>query len=173
MNENIEIERKFLTTSDVPWDEAIKVEKITQGYMLKDDEKTIRIRLVEELKTDYGIYAYLTVKGKTTGYSRVEIESRIDFGKASDLLAHFCKDSQIIEKVRYYIPDQHGQIWEVDRFRTNNKGLVIAELELTSDDQEVILPIWVSGEVTNDKRYSNSSLSRCPFPFEFDPNVLK
>lgn len=168
-----EIERKFLVTADVPWSDAIKMEKITQGFMSTDPSKTIRVRLVEELTGKQEISAYLTVKGKTTGISRREIETSIDFGVASELLVHFCNEGKIIEKIRHIIPDAHGQMWEVDRFRTNNKGLIVAELELSSEDQEVILPMWVAGEVTNDHRYSNASLAKCPWPFEFDPNVLQ
>jgi len=167
-----EIERKFLTTSDVPWAEAIRIEKITQGFLSTDPAKTIRVRLVEELTGDNDIYAFLTVKGKSVGIKRVEIETQIDFDVASALLTNFCNEGKIIEKVRHIIPDQHGQLWEVDRFRTNNKGLIIAEIELASEDQEVILPMWIAGEVSNDHRYSNASLSKCPWPFEFDPNVL-
>lgn len=168
-----EIERKFFVTSEVPWERSIKVEKITQGYMTIDASKTIRVRLVEELSPKQTYSAYLTVKGKSKGFSRLEIETEIDFGVASSLLQNFCGSQQIIEKTRSIIPDRHGQIWEVDKFRTNNKGLIIAEIELTSEDQDVILPLWVAGEVTSDHRYSNSSLACCPWPFEFDPLALE
>ena len=167
-----EIERKFLVTNDVPYQDAIKIDKITQGFMSTDPERVIRVRLVEELMDPHNISAFLTVKGKNVGIKRIEIETEIDFGAASDLLQNFCRGAQIIEKVRFTIPDRHGQLWEVDKFRTNNKGLIIAEIELESEDQEVILPMWVTGEVTNDHRYSNASLAQCPWPFEFDPNVL-
>jgi adenylate cyclase len=170
-----EIERKFLIgdCSRVPYADAIRVDDITQGFMLTDPAKVIRVRIVEELIEPYGIYAYLTVKGKSKGISRLEIETKIDFNIASELLINFCQEQKIIEKVRYTIPDSHDQLWEVDQFRTNNRGLVIAEIELESEDQEVILPLWVASEVTNDHRYSNASLSQHPWPFEFDPTVFE
>lgn len=167
-----EIERKFLVNGDVPYQDAIMIAKITQGYMSTDPEKVIRVRLVEELTGLQLTYAYLTVKGKSKGFSRIEIETTIDFGSASSLLQNFCREQQIIEKTRFTIPDKHDQIWEVDKFRTNNKGLIVAEIELASEDQEVILPMWIAGEISTDHRYSNASLSRCPYPFEFDPNAL-
>ena len=168
-----EIERKFLVTGDVPYHSAVKIEKITQGYLLTDPQKTIRVRLVEELTGTKEISAYLTVKGKTEGFTRREIETLIEFSEASELLVHFCKDRQIIEKVRFTIIDTYNQRWEVDKFTTDNKGLVIAEIELKSEDQEVIFPVWVAGEVTNDHRYSNASLSLCSYPFEVDPNAFE
>lgn len=167
-----EIERKFLTDG-APIQDAIKAEKITQGFMSTDPERTIRVRLVEGLNGSEITNAYLTVKGKMQSFTRREVETEIDFSAASALLQHFCKDQHIIEKVRYTIPDSHGQLWEVDVFKTNNRGLIIAELELASEDQKIILSTWITGEVTNDYRYSNAQLSMFPYPFISHGSVRK
>jgi adenylate cyclase len=167
-----EIERRFLIHPEyrVPFADAAKVEKITQGYMSTDPEKIIRVRWVENLRTP-DVEAYLTVKGKTDpvicgqGFTKVEIESEMDPGAASGMLSHFCGGQNIIEKIRYTIPI--GELnWEVDVFRSHNLGLIIVEVELDSEDQEIFKPFWVGQEITHDHRYSNSSLSQRPYPFE-------
>jgi CYTH domain-containing protein len=167
-----EIERRFLIHPDYvpPYVDAAKVEKVTQGYMSVDPEKIIRIRYVECLKT-FDVEAYLTIKGKThpgicgAGFTKMEIETEINPIAASSMLSHFCGDQDIIEKIRYTIP-VGDLLWEVDVFRTNNQGLIIAEVELDSEEQRVEIPYWVGKEITHDHRYSNSGLSQRPYPFE-------
>jgi adenylate cyclase len=169
-----EIERRFLVKPGVPLNDALKVEKITQGFMSTDPARTIRVRIVESLDGPDTVSAYITVKGKTDpricceGFTRREIETEIDFSAASSMLSHFCGASNslgtslIIEKIRFTIP--HGEdLWEVDVFKTDNAGLIIAELEIASEDQIVDLPEWIGEEITHDHRYANSQLSLFPY----------
>ena len=104
---------------------------------------------------------YITIKGKTTGASRAEYEYEIPSPDALALLEHLC-EQPIIEKIRYRIAYE-GLIWEVDEFQGENRGLVIAEVELTDERQPVILPPWVDQEVTTDARYYNANLFKHPF----------
>lgn len=160
-----EIERKFLLKDSINFEDAIKVEKITQGYMSTDKEKVIRVRIVEGLIRSDIIQGYITVKGIQTGSTRMEIESKIDYCAASNLLQHFCNGSKIIEKVRFTMKSNNLK-WEVDYYRTNNEGLVTVEVELKSETQKIKIPSWVGEEITHDHRYSNSNLSINPWPFK-------
>jgi len=150
----IEIERKFLLKGDF-YPYAIKKAHIIQGYLCASSERTVRIRIKDES-------AFVTIKGPSgkTGFSRAEFEYAIPLADAVEILK-FC-GSIIIEKERYYIP--HGKLtFEVDVFHGVYEGLVIAELELTSEDEPFIRPDWLGEEVTGDERYYNSYLSRnCP-----------
>lgn len=164
---NFEIERKFLVYQTDEYHEAIKnaVDQvhIIQGFLSTDPEKVIRIRISMGL-TFHSDKAFLTVKGKNAGSKRREIETDIDLKIAKDLLDHFA-EGHIIQKNRAMV--RVGDlIWEVDRFGPPHYGLIVAEVELESEDQEVILPPWAGLEVTTDYRYSNSSLSQNSWPFK-------
>jgi CYTH domain-containing protein len=102
-----------------------------------------------------GSEAFLTLKGRTEGISRLEYEYSIPLEDARSILKNFC--SKTIEKERYTIP-YHGNTWEVDVFFGNNEGLIIAEIELNHDKEEFEIPSWVGEEVSHDPRYYNSSL---------------
>ncbi|MEZ0276112.1 MAG: CYTH domain-containing protein [Roseimicrobium sp.] len=147
-----EIERKFLVKSDT-WREGAEGTLYRQGYLAKDVERTVRVRIA-------GDQAYLTIKGRTKGTSRAEYEYEIPLKDAEEMLA-LC-DGPLVEKTRHKIPHA-GHTWEVDVFHGDNDGLIMAEVELEREDAEVELPGWAGKEVSDDARYYNSSLSKRPY----------
>ena len=147
----IEIERKFLIIGDA-WRSAPAV-FYSQGYLNRDKARTVRVRIA-------GDEAFLTIKGQSVGASRVEFEYSVPVEDARELLA-LC-EQPLIEKYRRKIPHA-GFVWEVDEFVGDNAGLVVAEIELPSEDCVFDKPEWVGEEVTSDARYFNSNLSRLPF----------
>lgn len=153
-SETIEIERKFLLTSDVFKKEAQISTRITQGYLSTDPERTVRVRI----KGDKG---FLTIKGKSNknGTTRVEVEEEIAFAKAKTLLK-LCLPG-IIDKTRYEVTiNKHT--WEIDEFYRDNNGLLLAEIELTHENEDFPKPLWIGKEVTGDRKYYNSYLSKHP-----------
>lgn len=151
----IEIERKFLVLSDAYKDQAYSKNRIVQGFLNTDPERTVRIRI----KGDIG---FLTVKGKsnTSGTSRFEWEKSIDLSDAEALL-ELCEKG-ILEKIRYEI-SLGKHIYEIDEFQGKNKGLVVAEIELGDENETFEKPDWLGKEVTGDVKYYNSQLSKNPF----------
>jgi len=149
----MEIERKYLVKKE-KWAILDKPpsDKITQGYLSTDINKTIRVRIKNSS-------AWMTVKGKTHNYSREEIEFEIPLAKAEELLNKFT--GNIIEKKRYVLKYK-GKKWEVDEFLGVNEGLILAEIELKTEDEEFELPEWIDKEVSDDYRYYNSFLSENP-----------
>ena len=147
-----EIERKFLVDGK-PWElyAHVKGRRISQGYISKSKQHTVRIRLVAPNE------AYITIKGPKHGFSCDEFEYVIPYDDGVQLMT-LC-DTGLIEKTRYVFKDDNNQLWEVDAFAGNNAGLIVAEIELASEDTPVILPVWITSEVTFDKRYTNSYLS--------------
>ena len=148
----LEIERKFLV-KDASWKGLIPGVSYRQGYLSRHRERTVRVRTAGER-------GYLTIKGSSRGAARSEYEYEIPHGEALELLA-LC-EKPIIEKVRYRIAYQ-GVVWEVDEFGGENRGLVVAEVELATEDQAIQLPPWVGAEVTTEEKYYNSSLVRHPY----------
>jgi adenylate cyclase len=151
----IEIERKFLVTSDAFKRDFVRKNYIAQGYLNSTPERTVRVRI----KGDTG---YLTIKGKSneTGLSRFEWEKEIALAEAKALLL-LCEKG-IIEKNRYEVKvGEH--LFEVDEFFGENEGLLIAEVELQSESENFEKPNWLGKEVTQDQRYYNSNLSKNPF----------
>lgn len=146
-----EIERKFLVTGSA-W-RTSDGQRIVQGYLNRDKARTVRVRIA-------GPQAFLTIKGATVGASRAEFEYPIPLADAEALLG-LC-DGPLIDKVRHRVA-LGGLLWEVDEFLGDNAGLVVAEVELVSEDQAVDLPPWVGDEVTHDHRYFNSNLASHPF----------
>jgi adenylate cyclase len=147
-----EIERKFRIDPD----ELIPGEKkkhIRQGYLSADPERTVRIRIS-------GDSAFLTIKGKSNGIARDEFEYSIPVDDAEILLS-MSKDF-LIEKTRFY-QTVGGKLWEIDRFEGENEGLWLAEIELDSEDEEFVLPEWITQEVSGDPRFYNSYLSENPY----------
>jgi adenylate cyclase len=148
-----EIERKFLVKDD-GWRGLGTGSHYRQGYLSTDPERTVRERVAAGK-------GYLTIKGKTMNAARSEYEYAIPVQDAEAILDELC-ERPLIEKTRYRI-DHEGLVWEVDEFEGENAGLVIAEVELASADQMVVLPAWVGEEVTADPRYYNANLIANPF----------
>ena len=146
-----EIERKFLISGD-DWRSAEAV-YYCQGYLNRDKARTVRVRIA-------GAQAFITIKGLSTGASRLEFEYAIPVEDARQLLL-LC-EQPLIEKYRRKIPYK-GFVWEVDEFLGENAGLVVAEIELPAEDTPFMRPDWVGQEVTRDSRYFNSALSQFPY----------
>lgn len=146
-----EIERKFMV-KEGPW-RSVKGTMYRQGYLNSAKERNVRVRTIEDK-------AYLTIKGIAIGASRMEFEYEIPLQDANELL-EIC-EKPLIEKTRYKV-QEGGFVWEVDVFFRENQGLILAEVELESEDQEFSKPDWVREEVTGDPRYFNSNLIRNPY----------
>lgn len=151
----IEIERKFLVDSNAFLNLFKVKNRIVQGYLSTVPERTVRVRIK-------GQKGYLTIKGKgnQSGLSRVEWEKEIDITDA-ELLLKLC-ESSVIDKIRYDV-EFGNHIIEVDVFEGENKGLIIAEIELESEMESFEKPEWLGKEVTGDDRYYNAFLSNKPF----------
>jgi CYTH domain-containing protein len=149
----IEIERKFLLTS-TSWKELAPGTSYRQGYLNSTKERTVRVRTIDDK-------GFLTIKGLSVGATRVEYEYEIPVADAEHLLDELC-EKPLIEKNRYKIA-HGGFVWEVDEFFGENKGLIVAEIELESENQSFDKPEWVGEEVTGDPRYFNSSLIKEPY----------
>ena len=148
-----EIERKYLVRGDA-WRALAKGVHYRQGYLNSAKERTVRIRSM-------GDKAYITIKGLTVGASRPEYEYEIPVADADAMLDGLA-ERPLIEKRRYKIP--HGGVTiEVDEFLGENAGLVVAEVELQSEDQRFDKPAWFGEEVTGDPRYYNANLVRHPY----------
>lgn len=149
----VEIERKFLV-ADGSWrDGAAAGVRMSQGYLSRETGRTVRVRVAGEK-------AWLTIKGAAEGISRAEFEYEIPVAEAVELLG-LCEPS-VIDKTRFCVA-HHGHIWEVDVFHGENEGLVVAEVELADAAEVPEMPPWVGEEVSDDRRYANSMLSRTPF----------
>ena len=151
----IEIERKFLVKSEEFKELAFAKNEIYQGYLNSNPERTVRVRIK-------GNQGYLTIKGKgnETGMSRLEWEKEIPVDEAKMLL-NLC-ESGVISKTRYEVKFGN-HVYEIDEFFGENQGLVIAEIELQSEDEAFEKPDWLGEEVTNNEKYYNSYLSNNPF----------
>jgi adenylate cyclase len=149
----VEIERKFLVTSDA-WRMGSTGTLYIQGYIAATSKSTVRVRVA-------GDTAYLTLKGKVANLSRTEFEYPIPVADAHQMLSQWCAPL-IVEKTRYQIP-VGSLVWEVDEFLGLNRGLIVAEVELSSPTQEIMLPDWVGAEVSHEARYYNSSLAQAPY----------
>ncbi len=148
-----EIERKFLVKGDA-WRRLAPGTDYRQGYLHAGKDRTVRIRTV-------GDQAFLTVKGPTVGLSRLEFEYPIPYEDCLTLLREVAIQP-VIEKTRYKIP-MGRFVWEVDEFHGVNEGLVVAEIELPSEDTPFEKPDWIGAEVSEDPRYYNAMLATHPF----------
>ena len=147
----VEIERKFLVKEG--WQPTGESVSIKQGYLPGTGPMLVRIRLEDQR-------ALLTLKGRTEGATRGEYEYEIPVQDAQELLLRCRK--KVVEKTRYFVI--HGDYtWEVDVFAGANKGLVVAELELSDEDEAFDRPDWLGAEVSSDARYYNSNLAEHPF----------
>lgn len=148
-----EIERKFLVKGDA-WRKLAQGVHYRQGYLNSKKERTVRIRTEGEK-------AFMTVKGPTVGVTRMEFEYEIPFEDCVTMLENLA-EQPIIEKIRYKIP--MGEfVWEIDEFFGVNAGLIVAEIELKSEDQAFEKPEWIGEEVSGDPRYYNSMLVAHPY----------
>jgi len=148
-----EIERKFLVEGDA-WRALAKGTNYRQGYLNSAKERTVRVRTAEDK-------AFLTIKGLTVGATRAEYEYEIPFDEGKAMLDALA-ERPLIEKKRYKIP-AGGLTWEIDEFLGDNAGLIVAEVELKSEDQAFERPLWLGDEVTGDPRYYNANLIKKPF----------
>lgn len=151
----IEIERKFLVVSKTFKSQAVSYNRIVQGFLNTNPDRTIRVRI----KGDEG---FLTIKGKSneTGTSRFEWEKKIDLKEAEALLM-LCEEG-VLEKTRYEI-SVGKHVFEVDVFHEENDGLIVAEIELTNENELFEKPDWLGKEVTGEVKYYNSQLSQRPY----------
>lgn len=148
-----EIERKYLVR-DNSYQLASTPVLYMQGYLSNNPERVVRVRVA-------GNKGYLTIKGKNDGITRMEFEYEIPAADAEQILHNLCEDT-LIEKNRYRY-EYKGCIWEIDEFLGNNEGLVIAEVELDSEEKTPPKPEWVGDEVSGNPRYYNSNLSINPY----------
>lgn len=148
-----EIERKFLVIGD-DWRKLATGTHYRQGYLNSAKERTVRIRTIDDK-------AFLTIKGLTVGVTRMEFEYPIPHADCVTMLEHLA-EKPIIEKSRYKI--KMGNLtWEVDEFYGVNEGLIVAEVELESEDQKYEKPHWIGEEISSDPRYFNSNLVANPY----------
>jgi len=149
----LEIERKFIVdTNRLSLSGSGK--RYRQGYLPAAGKTSVRVRICDDA-------AWLTLKGETVGASRLEFEYSIPVEDAAHILESLCEGS-IIDKTRHLL-DHAGHTWEIDVFAGDNAGLVIAEVELQSEDEAVELPDWAVEEVTRDARYYNANLVTNPY----------
>lgn len=151
----VEIERKYLVKNEDFLNMASHHLSIKQGYLNADKSRNVRVRIL-------GQKAYLTIKGESSesGLTRFEWEQEIDLEDANSLLT--LSLPSIISKQRFYV-NYGNHTWEIDLFHGDNKGLVLAEIELQSESEEFLLPSFIGKEVSGDKRYYNSYLSKHPY----------
>lgn len=149
----LEIERKYLV--DLEKLGTLQTgNRIKQGYLSTNKEAVVRVRV----KNDK---AYLTIKGSNVGVSRLEFEYEIPLDEANEMLEKLCQ-KPVIDKTRYLI-EYENHTFELDIFYGDNDGLVVAEVELSSEDETIKLPSWIKKEVTLDERYYNSNLMKNPY----------
>lgn len=149
-----EIERKYLIENNGWRDLNIKGKFYRQGYIPTAKGATIRVRIIKEKK------AYLTIKGPTHGLTRSEYEYKIPVSDARQILHELCP--HVLEKTRYKV-HEGSLVWEIDVYHGANEGLITVEVELDSENQPVNPPSWVGREVTNESKYTSSSLARMPY----------
>ena len=152
-----ETERKFLLKNDSWRKAAVSCTLIRQAYahFQKNSRMTLRIRMTDDDQ------AYLTLKGPVSGCSRPDFEYPVPFREAQEILKVFCESGRV-EKYRYQVPFG-SHVWEVDEFLGDNAGLIMAEIELSSPNEEFERPGWLGREVTGEVRFYNSHLLEYPF----------
>ncbi len=149
-----EIERKFLVRNESWRASAGRPASVRQAYLARSGSMSLRIRIKDNVQTT------LTIKSARAEIRRLEFEYKIPLADAAALLG--LREGGIVEKLRYKLP-KHGLTWEIDVFQGENRGLVIAEIELPHEDMVFERPDWLDREITSDPRYSNASLAVTPF----------
>jgi len=150
----IEIERKFLLKDDSWRQLADAGTSFRQGYLIGAKQASVRVRIE-------GDRAFLNIKGMTLGVKRPEYQYPLPLDEANELLDTLCV-KPLVEKTRYIIHYASHE-WEIDEFKGDNAGLIVAEVELASEDEPVTLPPWVGVEVSEDPRYYNVNLVKHPY----------
>lgn len=148
-----EIERKFLV-KDETYKKLCSGKQYKQGYLNSSPERTVRVRLIDNK-------GFLTIKDKGNNLTRSEFEYEIPYIDAEEILNNIC-EKPIIVKTRYSY-NYMGHLWEIDEFHGENEGLVVAEIELSNESENFILPDWIGEEVSYDSRYLNSHLISNPY----------
>lgn len=149
----IEIERKFLITNN-GWKKGAKYSTCRQGYIFAEKKGVVRIRVIDQK-------GFVTIKSAPVVLTRQEYEYEIPLADANSMLEDLC-DKYIVEKKRYKIKFGN-HIWEIDEFTGHNEGLVLAEIELSNENETFEPPPWIGEEVSLDPKYHNSNLSKYPF----------
>ncbi len=150
----LEIERKFLLASE-DWRAAVThSETLWQGYLTTNERCSVRVRVAGEL-------GYLNIKSTTLGVVRHEFEYAVPVAEAHELLNLFC-EGRSLGKTRFHVP-VGGHLWEIDVFEGENAGLIVAEVELSAEDEVFERPSWLGEEVSGDPRYYNTSLIAHPY----------
>jgi adenylate cyclase len=150
----VEIERKFLLSSE-KWRAVVtRSVEIIQGYIAESDTSSVRVRVADQCGS-------LNLKGLTLGITRKEYEYDLPLAEAREILAEFCA-ARVITKTRYHV-EHEGHVWEIDEFSGENTGLVIAEIELSSESEVFARPEWLGDEVSGDPRYYNLRLAEQPY----------
>ena len=150
----IEIERKFLVASEAWRSDVVSSAVMSQGY-LGGGTATIRVR-----RTGNG--AFLTIKGRAEGLARAEFEYPIPMEDAEAML-NTMSVGTIVKKIRYIVPAGNELVWEIDEYLDDNAPLFTAEIELPTPDTPFEIPAWLGDEVSDNKNYTNRSLSRAPY----------
>ncbi len=150
----IEIEHKFLVCGDAWRADAYHAVSIRQGYLVSDETRSVRVRIA-------GDSAHLNIKSGTLGVTRSEHEYPIPMTDAQELLDRLCR-KPLLEKTCHYVR-YGGQVWEIDVFKGDNVGLVVAEIELAALNEQFARPPWLGEEVSYDRRYYNSCLAEHPY----------
>ncbi|MCW8944188.1 MAG: CYTH domain-containing protein [Sedimenticola sp.] len=150
----IEIERKYLVINDKWKDNVISESVLKQGYVANQPNATVRVRIAKG-------HAHLNIKSATTGITRAEYEYEIPLADAEKILAEIA-EQPFIDKTRYKVRCG-DHTWDLDQFAGENSGLVMAEIELTHENEPFELPEWAGEEVSGDARYYNSCLVKKPF----------
>ncbi len=150
----IEIEHKFLLANEKWRNHISRSATMRQGYLTSNSNSSVRVRISGEK-------AWLNIKSATAGNQRHEYEYEIPAHDADEIMNTLCR-KPLIEKVRHYVVhDNHT--WEIDAFSGENEGLIVAELELSKQNEEFTIPDWIGKEVTDDLRYYNNNLSKHPY----------
>ncbi|MBW1723429.1 MAG: CYTH domain-containing protein [Deltaproteobacteria bacterium] len=149
----VEIERKFLVKGE-GWRGKVKGVFYRQGYLSTEKERVVRVRATKDK-------GFLTIKGAPENLKRPEYEYEIPVKDAEEMLDSLCI-RPLIEKTRYRV-EHGGFVWEIDVFSGENKGLVLAEVEIQDQNQEIPLPEWIGEEVSGDPRYTNAQLVKNPY----------
>lgn len=149
----LEIERKFLPINDT-WRKSARGVYCCQGYLNSDKHRVVRLRIMDEK-------GFLTIKGKSENIQRMEFEYEIPLDECRQML-DLLAEKPFIEKIRHYV-EYKGFTWEIDEFSGENKGLIVAEIELESENQSFEKPEWIGKEVTADPRYFNANLIKHPY----------
>ena len=150
----IEIEHKFLLAND-DWRKAVQTSvKYKQGYLSSQPTSSIRVRIADQ-------QAWLNIKSATIGTQRLEFEYEIPLHDAEAIINTLC-GKPLIEKIRHFVLHE-GNTWEIDEFEGDNKGLIVAEIELSEVGEDFAKPNWLGAEVTHELRYYNNNLAIKPY----------